>query len=61
MLNGCQGQIVLGFEVVEEAALGDASFLADIVYGSGGVAFRADGMERCIEQVQPGYRGGVHD
>jgi len=38
--------------VVEEAALGDSGFAADVVDRGGGVAFGTDGMECRAEQSQ---------
>ena len=48
--DGGEGEVVFGFEVVEEAALGDSGFAADVVNGSGGVAFGANDMEGSVEQ-----------
>jgi hypothetical protein len=57
-VDGSESEIILGLEVVEEAALSDAGFAADVVNGSGGVAFGANDMEGSIEQPEPGLVWG---
>jgi hypothetical protein len=58
VVDGSESEIILGLEVVEEAALSDAGFAADVVNGSGGVAFGANDMEGSIEQPEPGLVWG---
>ena len=52
-----QRQVVLGLEVVEEAALGDAGGGADVVHRGGVVALAADGLQRGAEQSGAGIDG----
>ena len=59
MGDGGEGQVVLAFEVVKEAALGDPGVVADVVDGSGGVAFAADDVEGGVEQADFGCGLGV--
>ena len=46
-----QREIVLAFEVMEEAALGDARRVANVVNRRGGVALGADRIERGVEEL----------
>src|ERR1700679_1763215 len=53
MLDRCQGEAILAFEMMEEAALGDAGGRAEIVHCRGGVTFGANhaqggGQEFCL-------------
>src|ERR1039457_1104177 len=71
VVDGGESEIILGLEVVEEAALGDAGFAADVVDGGGGVAFGANDVEGSMEQPEPGlvwglllgrnYLGSIHN
>ena len=57
--RGRQREIVLAFEVVEEAALGDARGVADVVDRGRRIAALADHMQRRVEQLQLGLVRGA--
>lgn len=51
-LDGGEGEGLLGFEVVEEGALGEACGAAEVVDGSAGVALFAKDAESGVEEFQ---------
>jgi len=55
VLDGGSGQLLLGTEVVEEAAFGDAGSGADVVERGRFVAALQQQALRCLEQLVSGW------
>ena len=51
VLGGLEGEVFFAFEVMEEAAFGEFGGFADVFDTCGGVAFGADDLEGCVEEL----------
>ena len=61
MGGGGDAELLLGAEVVEEGALGDAGRLAELVDRGGGEALAADHVHGGVEQLGAGVLVGGHE